>query len=164
MPSRRALLATLGLGTASTLSGCSWLDGASGYVQEKSIEVTYREDGRRFGESVVTVSLSSPPGTESPELLRLHDNWANRFETPHKPIVSQALHEDLTREYESVRYVVGVCSPSWAEELRNIGCRNANASREDFNQVQVHDEVTASYESPTISIHSVDGTWPVGEY
>lgn len=164
MPSRRAVLATLSLAATSTLAGCSYFNRATGYVQGKSIEVVYREDGRGFAESVITVTLSEPAGAESPQLNWLHDDWADRFEAPRTPTVSEDLHDDLTAAYDSVRYVVGVCSPTWAEGNRDIGCRNANASREDFNEAQVHDKVTASYDSPHIRVHSVDGTWPVGDY
>jgi hypothetical protein len=164
MPSRRTVLGTLGTVAVGGFAGYTWLNRATGYVQEKSIEVTYREDNQWYAESVITVSLGNPAGVGEPELHWLHDDWEGRFETPNTPAVSDALHEDLQREYEEVRYVVGVCSPEWKTDDSGIGCRNANATREDFNRVQVHDRVTASYDSPTLSIHDVDGTWPVGEY
>lgn len=159
MSSRRTVLGTLSIATLSVLAGCSWLNRATGYVQVKSIEVAYRENNQRYAESVITVSLSDPPGAESPQLNYVHDDWKDWFDTPHTPVVSDALHEDLQREYEEVQYVVGVCSPSWSDNEYPVGCHNANASRTDFNRVQVHDRVTASYDTPHIFIHEVDGSW-----
>jgi hypothetical protein len=159
MPSRRTVLGALGATAVCGFVGYSRLDRATGYVQEKSIEVRYREDSRRYGESVITVSLSDPPGADPPQLDWLHDDWEERFATPQTPVVSDELHSDLQRTYEEVRYVVGVCSPSWGTDEHRVGCRTANVTRNDFNRVQVHDRVTVTRTSPGISIHGVDGSW-----
>jgi hypothetical protein len=74
--------------------------------------------------------LSSPPGAKPPELTHLDDKWANRFDTPHTPVVTDALHEDLTRVYDTIRYVVGVCSPAWAVEGESLGYYNISTTRE----------------------------------
>jgi hypothetical protein len=161
MPSRRTILASLGGVTLSGVGAWLWLTPATatGYVQEKSIEVRYRADNRTHSESVVTVSLGSPPGSDTPQLDWLHDDWEAEFDSPTTPVVSDVLHQQLQRAYEDVRYVVGVCSPSWSGEDREIGCYNAPTSRADFNRVQVHDRVTAARTDAELSIRAVDGTW-----
>ncbi|ELZ95843.1 hypothetical protein C440_06122 [Haloferax mucosum ATCC BAA-1512] len=163
MPSRRTILGALGATAVSSVVGYRWLNRVTGYVQEKSVEVRYREDDRWHGESVITVALNLSAESDQPDLHWLHDDWEDRFETPHTPVVSDTLHEDLQREYETVRYVVGVCSPEWETDEDRIGCRNANVSRADFNRVQAHDRVKASYDSLGLSIHDVEGTWSFDE-
>lgn len=140
-----------------------WLTPATGYVQEKSIEARYREGNQLYSESVITVTLSNPPGSDSPQINWLHDDWQNRFESPSAPVVSESLHNELQQVYEEVRYVVGVCSPSWDADEETTGCYTASASREDFNRVQVHDRVTASKTNAGLSIHSAKGKWAFDE-
>ena len=159
MPSRRTIIGSFGGAALSGLGAWWWLTPATGYVQEKSIEARYRADNQLHSESVITVTLSRPPGSDSPQLNWLHDDWRGQFESPTTPVVSETLHQELQQAYEDVRYVVGVCSPSWGEEEQAAGCYNASASRADFNRVQVHDRVTASKTDAGISIHSVKGTW-----
>lgn len=161
MPSRRNLLRTASGATCGLLAGCPSLDrGDEGYVQLKSIQVRYSEDGRRVDESILRVTLSSPPGAEQPELNELDGEWADRFETPHEPVVPDVLHADLSRAYETVRYVVGVCCPAWADdEEESVGCYNVATTRENFNRVQVHDRVRASSNGTYLTIHSREGTW-----
>jgi len=163
MPSRRTVIGSLGAAALSGLGTWWWLtpEHATGYVQEKSIEARYREGNRLHSESVVTVTLNSPPG--SPQLNWLHDDWQERFDSPTTPVVSEALHHELQQAYEDVRYIVGVCSPSWGDGERAAGCYNAGAGRADFNRVQVHDRVTASRTDAGISIHGVEGTWSFDE-
>lgn len=157
MPSRRTLLRTVSLAAGGAFAGCSSLrPSVSGYVQLKSIEA---RDGTGGFESILRVMLSSPPGASQPELTHHHDEWIDRFETPHDPVVSDTLHDDLTHAYDTVKYVIGVCSPSWGDSAESVGCRNDSTSREAFNRVQVHDRVRASIDGPTLSIHSVDGSW-----
>lgn len=165
MPSRRTVVGSLGGAALSGLGAWLWFTPASatGYVQEKSIEARYRADDRIHSESIVTVTLASPPGADSPQVDWLHDDWQGRFESPTTPVVSETLHRELRRAYEDVRYVVGVCSPSWGDTDRAAGCHNASASRADFNRVQVHDRVTASRTDGGISIHGVEGTWSFEE-
>lgn len=119
--------------------------------------------GRLHSESVITVTLGSPPGSGPPQLNWLHDDWQDRFDSPTTPVVSDSLHHDLRRAYEDVRYVVGVCSPSWGDEGRAVGCHSASTSRAEFNRAQVHDRVTASHTDAGISIHGVEGTWSFGD-
>ena len=163
MPSRRTVIGSLGVAALGGLGAWLWFTPATGYVQEKSIEASYREGNQLHSESVITVTLSNFPGSDSPQIDWLHDDWQDRFESPSTPVVSESLHTDLQQTYEEIRYVVGVCSPSWGEDEATIGCYNGNAGREDFNRAQVHDRVTASRTNPGLSIHSVKGTWSFDE-
>lgn len=159
MPSRRALLRTGGAVVGTALAGCGSLRGVEGYVQLKSIQGRATEDGRQFEESVLRVTLSSPPGEKPPEVTFFKDTWRDQFETPRRPTVSKSLHDDLRREYDTVRYVVGVCSPAWADDDESEGCYNVATTRENFNAVQVHDRVRVSSNGTYLTIHSVDGQW-----
>lgn len=160
MPSRRSLLRTAGAVTGGGFAGCTSLSrGVDGYVQLKSAQGRNSENGQQFEESIIRVTLSSPPGADSPELTPLSDEWKDRFDSPHEPTVSDGLHADLSQAYDRVRYVIGVCSPGWANDEESEGCYNVSTTRENFNSVQVHDRVRASSDGTSISIHSVDGKW-----
>lgn len=165
MASRRTIVGSLGCAALSGLGGWWWLTPtpATGYVQEKSIEARYREGNQLHSESIITVTLSNPPGSDTPRLNWLHDDWHGQFETPSTPVVSETLHRELQQTYEDIRYVVGVCSPSWDDKDQTAGCYTASASREDFNRIQVHDSVAASRTDTGISIHGVKGTWSFDE-
>ncbi|WP_255151364.1 hypothetical protein [Halorarius halobius] len=159
MPSRRTLLWTVGTASLAATAGCSALDrGVPGYVQLKSIEGVRTDDGTRHGESILRVTLSSPPGGR-PELSHVNDEWVDRFETPHTPTVSDALAADLSAAFDEVRYVVGVCSPKWADDGEPIGCYNVNTTRKTFDRAQVHDRVRASSDGTYLTVHAVDGEW-----
>lgn len=159
MPSRRTLLRTISGVASCGIAGCTSLDrGVDGYVQLKSIEARGGNDQRPF-ETVLRVMLSSPPGASKPKLTHHQDQWTDRFDTPHRPEVSDALHEELTRAFDTVKYVIGICSPSWADGGESVGCINDSTTREDFNLVQVHDRVRASTDGASLSIRSVDGSW-----
>jgi len=160
MPSRRAVLGSGSALAGLALTGCSAFDrGVEGYVQLKSIQVVENADGRRTQRSILRATLSSPPGAEPPELTHRSDEWADRFDTPREPVVPDTLHDDLNRAYDAVRYVVGVCSPEWAHDDEPVGCYNVATTRENFNEVQVHDRVRASSDGTYLTIHSVDGSW-----
>ena len=159
MPSRRSLLAAGGAATAGALAGCTFPNRVDGYVQLKAVQVVRTVEGRRNVADVVSVRLSDPAGADDPELHRLHDEWADRFLRPRYPTVDDALHADLTAAYEAVRYIVGVCSPGWADDDRDVGCYNAGAPRRDFNRAQVHDRVRASRTRDGVRVHGVDGDW-----
>jgi hypothetical protein len=147
--------------TVGGVAGCGQLlGGVDGYVQLQSIAGRYSDGGRQTEESILRVTLSSPPGTGPPQVDFLHDDWASQFESPQTPVVSDDLHDELQRAYETVRYVVGVCSPAWADsEDESIGCYNVATTRENFNRVQVHDHVTVSSDGTSLTIHSTDGEW-----
>lgn len=160
MVSRRTLLHAGSVAASGVLAGCSVPGlGVSGYVQLKSIGARAQRDGRQVERSILRVTLSSPPGAEPPELTYLHDEWADRFDTPREPVVSDAFHDELIQAYDTVRYVVGVCSPAWAGNRESVGCYNVSTTRANFNRVQVHNRVRASSDGTYLSIHSVDGTW-----
>lgn len=160
MPSRRELLVATGTVASGALAGCTLLErGVPGYVQLKSIQGRYRTNGRQHEESVLRVTLSSPPGERPPEVAFLDGEWESRFEEQREPVVSNSLHADLQQSYETVRYVVGVCSREWADEGEESGCFNVATTRENFNRVQVHDRVRASSDGTFLTIHSVEGKW-----
>jgi len=162
VPSRRALLraATGGAaGAVAGLAGCLGPDRVSGYVQLKAVVGVVVEDGVRADRTVLRVSLGSPPGGAPPDVDFRMDRWADAFASPRRPVVGPELADRLRRAYEQVRYVVGVCSPAWADDGEPVGCVNADVAREAFDRVQVHDEVTASWDGSTLRIHDVDGTW-----
>lgn len=160
MPSKRQLLAASGTLFAAGFAGCSLYDrGTDGYVQLKSVQARETDGTRQTERSLIRVTLSSPPGAGRPELTYLDDEWGERFDTPRTPVVTDALHAELTRAFETIRYIVGVCTPAWADDGESTGCYNVSTTRENFNRVQVHDQVTASSDGTSLVIHSVDGTW-----
>lgn len=164
MPSRRTLLhgiATTGSVALAGLAGCSALaPGVQGYVQLKSIAGVTTENGSRREDSILRVQLSSPPGDGPPAVVQVSDEWIGRFENPREPVLSDDLHDDLRQAYDEVRYVVGVCSPAWADdEDERIGCFNVATTRENFDRVQVHQAVRASSDGTELAIHAVDGDW-----
>jgi hypothetical protein len=160
MPSRRTLLRTVTVAASGTLAACqSFARGDDGYVQLKSITGVIEEDGQQRWEPIVRVTLSSPPGADSPRLSYLADEWADRFDEPSEPVVPDDRRDDLRRDYSEIRYVVGVCSPSWDEREDAVGCYNVSTTRENFNAVQVHDRARASSDGTYLTIHSTDGTW-----
>jgi len=160
MPSRRSILRAASAAAGGALAGCTALRrGVEGYVQLKSVAGQDSENGRQHEESVLRVALSSPPGAGEPEVTFRSEEWTDCFDAPHEPVVSDALHEKLSRAYDRVRYVVGVCSPAWADDGEPIGCYNVATSRENFNRVQVHDRVRVSSDGTSLSVHSVDGEW-----
>ncbi|WP_323674618.1 hypothetical protein [Halorubellus sp. PRR65] len=160
MPSRRTALRRVGVATAVGLAGCSVLDrGVDGYVQLKSIFGTPVDGEDRGNEHVLRVQLASSPGSEPPDLRQHDDRWTDRFDDPRRPVVSDDLHADLEREYDDLHYLVGVCSPAWADDDERIGCYNVRTTRENFNAVQVHQRVRASSDGTSLTIHSTDGQW-----
>ncbi|HMB50843.1 MAG TPA: hypothetical protein VKM69_09290 [Natronoarchaeum rubrum] len=160
MPSRRTLLRSASVAGVGALAGCNALrPGAEGYVQLKTVEGMYGENGVWKSDTVIDVELSSPPGEKPPELEGPFGEWDRYFDTPRQPVVSESLHEELRLSYEKVRYVVGVCTPKWADGSDDIGCYNVATTRETFNAAQVHDRVRASSDGSSMTIHSTDGEW-----
>ncbi len=119
------MLRGVGAATAVGLAGCSVLDrGVEGYVQLKSIFGIDADNEDGSDEYVVSVRLAGSPDSEPPELTQHDDRWVERFDDPRRPVVSDALHADLEREYDDLQYLVGVCSPAWADDGESIGCYN----------------------------------------
>jgi hypothetical protein len=166
MPSRRTIIASLG-GAASIGVGTRlWLTprSATGYVQLKSIEARYRAGHQSHSKPIINVH---PSGTSSSDTSRYHwvnDDWQGEFESPANPVVSEPLHQKLQQAYEEIQYHVGVCSPAWGDKEQKRGCHNGLATREEFNKVQLYDEVTASQAGTEITIHSVKGTWSFDDW
>jgi hypothetical protein len=159
MPSRRTFLGAVGTSVPLTLAGClNTTERVEGYVQFKLIDGLREEPGRTEEVSIVHVDASYE-NDEPPDLVYLDEEWADRFPTPRMPVVPDPLHDALTDQFDSVRYVVGTTSPGWAEGDESLGSFNVATTRENFNRVQVHSEVTASSDGTSLTIHSVDGLW-----
>lgn len=160
MPSRRTVLRALGTGVPLALTGCLNADErVDAYVQFKVIDGVVEDSDRTESETILNVDASYEPNDAQPDLVHLNEEWADRFPTPRTPVVSDALHDELTERFDSVRYVVGTTSPEWAEDGESLGSFNVSTTRENFNRVQVHTEVTASSDGTYLAIHSVDGLW-----
>jgi hypothetical protein len=159
MPSRRAFLTTVGTGVPLALAGClNSPPRVEGYVQFKVINGQIEEQGRTTEIPIINVGASFENGTPR-DLVHLNEEWADQFPSPRKPTVSDSLHDTLTQQFDSVRYVVGTTSPGWAEDDESVGSFNVATTRENFNRVQVHSRVTASSDGTSLTIHSVDGLW-----
>jgi hypothetical protein len=160
MPSRRTLLGAVGAGVPLAVAGClSSAERVEGYVQSKTIDGLVEEPDRIVEVPVLKVTASYEPNDAPPELVHLDEEWADRFPTPRMPVVTDAVHEALAGQFDSVRYVVGTTSPGWAEDDESLGSFNVATTRENFNRVQVHTKVTASSDGTSLTIHSVDGVW-----
>ena len=159
MPSRRRFLGTVGTCLPLAIAGCLHSpERVEGYVQFKLIDGLVTEPGRTTTVPIVHVDASYE-NDAPPDLVALHEEWANRFPVPRMPTVSDSLHEALAEQFDSVRYVVGTTSPGWAEGDESVGSFNVVTTRENFNRVQVHTKVTASSDGTSLTIHSVDGVW-----
>ncbi|SEV98471.1 twin-arginine translocation signal domain-containing protein [Halobacterium jilantaiense] len=159
MPSRRTFLRAAGVGVPVALAGC--LDSrerVEGYVQLKTIQARETESSESAYDTIIDIEATYENDT-GPELTRLEEDWAAHFPVPRKPTVSDALHETLTDQFESVRYIVGVTSPGWADDGESVGSFNVATTRENFNRVQVHSAVTVSSDGTSLTVHSVDGVW-----
>ncbi|WP_265111104.1 hypothetical protein [Halosolutus halophilus] len=160
MLSRRTVLGTVGSGVPLALAGClNSAERVDAYIQFKAIDGLIEEPGRTVEVPVINVDASYEPNDAPPGLVHLGEEWADRFPTPRMPVVSDALHDAFTEQFDSVRYVVGTTSPEWAEDGESVGSFNVATSRENFNRVQVHNRVTASSDGTYLTIHSVDGLW-----
>lgn len=160
MPSRRSLFSTVGAGVLISLVGClSSEEKVDAYIQSKSITGVIDGETRREEISIVDIRASYDPNGEPPRLANLDDNWADRFPVPRMPVVSDALHEELSERFDRVRYVVGTTSPEWDENGESLDSFNVATTRANFNRVQVHNRVTASSDGTYLTIHSVDGIW-----
>lgn len=159
MPSRRAFLRTGGAGALLVLAGClNSPQRVEGYIQFKRIDGLIEEPGQTTEISIINVDASYENDTP-PDLVQLNEEWADEFPIPRMPTVSDSLHDTLTDQFDSVRYVVGTTSPGWAEDDESVGSFNVATTRENFNRVQVHSKVTASSDGTYLTIHSVDGLW-----
>jgi hypothetical protein len=160
MPSRRTLLRTIGTGATFAVAGClGSRERVEAYVQFKSITGLTQRSGETEQTSILRVTASYEPNNAPPELGHLNEDWADRFPVPRAPTVSDGLHNALTDQFDTIRYVVGTTSSEWAENGESLGSFNVATTRTNFNRVQVHNKVTASSDGTFLTIHSVDGLW-----
>jgi len=162
VPSRRTVIRSLGVSVLPLIAGCSSANffgnqGVTGHIELKQIRVeTALEEGLPEGRILTVKRLKQDDGTPYID-VGLADAWADDFENPRHPVVSDELATTLEESYESVRYYLGVESPAW--DTKQTGDNyNAWASRQDFNQAQVSEQVrvTKSQSPPRIRIHSVE--------
>ena len=159
MPSRRVVLSTVGASVPRALAGClNSTERVEGYIQFKVVDGLIEEPGHRTAVTILNVTASYENETP-PELITLDEEWEDWFPVPRMPTVSDSLHDALTERFDSVRYIVGTTSPGWGEDGERLGSFNVATTRENFNSVQVHSKVTASYDGTQLTIHSVDGLW-----
>ncbi|GKZ13172.1 hypothetical protein [Haladaptatus sp. T7] len=157
MPSRRDVLTTISACAAGgALAGCSALAAVGGYVEKKQITGTRRQNGGLRDETVVSVELSE---LADDPVVSVAERWVQRFPDPKRLRISETFDDRLRDEYESLGYVVGVCSPDWSSGSDSVGCYTAPTGRDDFNRAQVGDRVRASYSNSKIRIRSNEGTW-----
>jgi hypothetical protein len=160
IPSCRTLLGAVGTGAVVSLAGClNSKERVDAYIQLKSITGVLEEGTQREEINIIDVDASYDPNGEQPGLVNRNDDWADQFPVPRMPVVSEGLHKQLTRRFDTVRYVVGTTSPEWAENSESLGSFNVATTRANFNRVQVHSRVTASSDGSYLTIHSVDGIW-----
>jgi hypothetical protein len=104
MPSRRLLLSTVGTGAVVSLAGClNAEERVDGYIQFRSITGVLEEGTRREEISIIDVDASYDPNGEPPRLVHLNDDRADRFPVPRMPVVSDALHRQLTKRFDTAR-------------------------------------------------------------
>jgi len=160
MPSRRTFLGAVGTSATLSVAGClNAPKRVDAYIQKKVVTGVIEAGTRSEWVDIINVDASYDPNGEAPGLVHLHEDWADRFPAPRMPVVSDALHEEFTERFDTVRYVVGAVSPRWAEEGESLGAFNVATTRSNFNRVQVHNRVTASSDGTSLTIHSVDGLW-----
>ena len=154
MPSRRSVLASsgvvlAGVGFAGCLSEQSTV--SAEVVQLKSVRVEWERDGRSSAGSVV--QLVSEGETEITG--QVATDGSGLVSSPTDVTVSEAHHDRLTTTYDRVRYVVGLCGDELGSD-DGFGCLNADASREDFNDVQFGDRADVEVRDGAFVVHEVE--------
>ena len=148
---RGFLAAAAALAGAGTLPGCLGLevpgDGTSGYLQVKRVRVTWRGDGRRREDEVLLATVDG----ESALRCRVAEEYASIVDSPADIRVSRAMGRRLERDFADVTYVTGFC---WSDPDGHT-CRNARASRRNFNRVQFGDRAEVVFGSPTVEVVDV---------
>lgn len=160
MPSRRSLLSTVGTGAVASLAGyLNSEERVDAYIQCKSITGVIEGETQCEEVNIIDVDASYDPNGEPPGLVHLNDDWADRFPVPRMPVVSDALHRQLTKRFDTVHYVIGTTSPEWGKNGESLSSFNVATTQANFNRVQVYNRVTASSDGTYLTIHSVDGVW-----
>ncbi len=140
MPSRRQFLAGAAgaagvavVGVAATGTELrrghvwqKWIQGTDGDVRGTRYAVRLDSDGEPF--------RFDPYDPDDPPY-----DYDELFDDPMKPVVTDDALETLEGRYSDLAFGIGICTA----EDGSDGCRNTWTSRNDFNSVQVTDEVTA---------------------
>ena len=164
MPSRRTLLAATGGAVASGIAGClSRLNVKSAEVlQLKAISVRWRHGGTTYNDQILKLLREEDRITG-----RVAVEYAGAVDTVPDVTVSDDLHERLEAEFDSVRYVLGLCGDDFDRD-DEYGCRNTGTSRADFNRVQFGDRADVALRDDRFDVREVrdgnDRDWNVDIY
>lgn len=153
MPSRRALLVTSSaVLPATAIGGClSMTDTLSAeLLQLKAITVTWTHDGRSYRDQLL--QLHSDGESEiTGSVVREYSQLASQ---PSEITVSRDVHDELEREFETVKYIVGFCGDEFDSD-DDFGCRNTGISRADFNAVQFGNRAEVTVDDGTFHLEEV---------
>lgn len=149
MPSRRRLLATLGVGATTSLAGCLTDLGLAktGFPQVKVVDVAWRHRGRRYRDEI----LWAVSDGESTLDCRVAERYREVVRAPDDIRVTEAMERRLLRDFEAVTYVVGFC---WKGE-DGLTCRNPGATQETFDRVQFGDRAEFVFRNSGVEVLEV---------
>lgn len=154
MVSRRNLLGISGTALAgSTLAGCfSDSDAVSvDSLSAKAITVAWRHENRSYSDQILQLHSDG----ESEVTGQVATEYDHIVSSPTEITVSEEVHEELQREFETVRYVLGVCGEEF-ESDDDLDCQNSTTSREDFDSVQFGDRAEVQITNDHIDIRDVE--------
>ena len=146
MPGRRAFLTktTAAVGLAAGAAGCVggiFESGTDAYLQFKAVSVSWRRDNQTYRAEVLDVAHhvddATVEGYYDPEYASAAVDPATRVE------VGEALHDRLTREFETVDYLLGACGEGFGDGDA-VSCLNQGAGRKDFNAAPLTGRVTVA--------------------
>ncbi|RKD97568.1 hypothetical protein [Halopiger aswanensis] len=162
MPSRRTLLAATGSAVASGIAGClSRGDVKSAeLLQLKAISVRWRYGGTTYSDQIL--DLRHREGNRITG--RVAAEYAGAIDSLPAVTVSDDHHERLEAEFETVRYVLGLCGDDFDRD-GEYGCRNTGTARADFNRVQFGDRADVVLRDDRFDVQEVhegdDREWSV---
>lgn len=153
---RRALLRTAGtLLPAVGLAGCTFTSGpdtrSAEYLQLKAVTVSWRRDGRSYEDQLFKLLSDG----ESEIRGDVASEYAELTSPPTEITVSEDVHDELERAFETVRYGVGFCGDEFGTGDGH-GCLNTGISRADFNRVQFGDRAEVTVVDNAFRIESVE--------
>lgn len=138
MPSRRAFLSGTVALSASAVGGCLTRVGLAktGYLQLKAVSVQWTHRGRTYRDEVVRLISDG----QSELSGAVAEQYREVVTAPNDVTVSDAVHDSLERDFETVQYLLGFCGERFPHESdERQGCRNTQAPRRGFNRVQFGD-------------------------
>ncbi|WP_440763240.1 hypothetical protein [Natronorubrum sp. DTA7] len=154
MPSRRELLGIAGsVAVGCTLAGClSDLDLVSAeLVQLQAVTVEWRHEGRTYSDQLLQLHFDGAREITG----RVAAEYTQLVSSPGEITVSEAVRDELEREFRDVRYGIGLCGEDLGSD-DEYGCRNAPTSREDFNTIQFGDQAEATIADNRITLQEIN--------